>query len=173
MRGAREFSRSAFAKNARNARAAGLSLIVVRCMRNRRAACANNGAREKHAGADSESQILATKKFLCLTPPEGPLGASKPSSEPNRGSSIRIGASPPAVAASASEAIRRRKAALDCARRRGLRRRRAAFGASLDAELGLQQRVDGFRIGLAAGRLHHLADEPLDRRGLGLGLLHL
>jgi hypothetical protein len=29
-----------------------------------------------------------------------------------------------------------------------------------DAELVFQERVDRLRVGLAAGRLHHLADEP-------------
>ena len=42
-----------------------------------------------------------------------------------------------------------------------------------DAELALQQFVDGLRIGLAAGRLHDLAHEPADERRLGLGLLRL
>ena len=39
--------------------------------------------------------------------------------------------------------------------------------------LRLQQIVDGLRVGLAAGRLHHLADEPADHRGLRLGLRRL
>ena len=32
-----------------------------------------------------------------------------------------------------------------------------------DAELGLQEVVDALRVGLAARRLHHLADEPAER----------
>src|SRR5713101_1974345 len=32
----------------------------------------------------------------------------------------------------------------------------------------LQKLVDDFGIGLAAGRLHHLADEPAEQSGLGL-----
>jgi hypothetical protein len=47
------------------------------------------------------------------------------------------------------------------------------YGTLSDAELGLQQGVDRLRIGLTAGRLHHLTDEPLHRRGLGFRLLHL
>src|SRR5712664_4843628 len=39
-----------------------------------------------------------------------------------------------------------------------------------DAEFGFEQVVDGLRIGLAARRLHHLADEPADQLRLGLGL---
>src|SRR5437868_5683301 len=42
-----------------------------------------------------------------------------------------------------------------------------------DTELGLEQIVDGLRIGFAAGRLHHLADEPLDRRRLDFNLGNL
>lgn len=41
-----------------------------------------------------------------------------------------------------------------------------------DAELALEQVVDGLRIGLA-GRLHHLADEPADHLRLGFRLRHL
>jgi hypothetical protein len=44
---------------------------------------------------------------------------------------------------------------------------------SSEAELGLEQIVHRFRIGLAAGRLHHLTDEPTRERRLCLHLLHL
>src|SRR3954454_2823766 len=43
----------------------------------------------------------------------------------------------------------------------------------LDAQLGLDEVVDGLRIGLAASRLHHLADEPAGHGGLGASLLDL
>ncbi len=39
----------------------------------------------------------------------------------------------------------------------------ARGGARSDAELGLEQIVHRLRVGLAARRLHHLADEPADR----------
>jgi hypothetical protein len=40
----------------------------------------------------------------------------------------------------------------------------------LDAELCLDQVLHCLRVGLAAGCLHHLADEPAGKCGLGLGL---
>jgi len=89
MRERCEFLRFAFSDNARNACAAGLSLIDVRCAQIRLTRFENNSAREKRARADSESQVLATKKFLCLTPPERPPGASKAALEPNRAPPIR------------------------------------------------------------------------------------
>ena len=72
-------------------------------------------------------------------------------------------------------------------RRTKIRRRRSPSGKisqrfflspavhlrSSEAELGLEQIVHGFRIGLAAGRLHHLTDEPTRERGLCLHLLYL
>src|SRR3954452_11546805 len=42
-----------------------------------------------------------------------------------------------------------------------------------DAELRLQQIVDGLRIGLAAGLLHHLTDEPAGELRLGFRLRDL
>jgi hypothetical protein len=39
-----------------------------------------------------------------------------------------------------------------------------------DAELGFQEIVDGLQVGLAAGGLHHLTDEPAERLRLRLGL---
>src|SRR5690606_13449906 len=42
--------------------------------------------------------------------------------------------------------------------------------ALLDAEPRLDQVVDGLRVGLAARRLHHLADEPARQRRLLAGL---
>jgi hypothetical protein len=52
-----------------------------------------------------------------------------------------------------------------CARPRRLWRERsgAAEPPRSDAELGLEEIVDRLRVGLAAGRFHHLADEPADR----------
>ena len=41
-----------------------------------------------------------------------------------------------------------------------------------DAELRLQEIVDRLRIGFAAGRLHHLADEPAGQLRLGFRLRH-
>jgi hypothetical protein len=38
----------------------------------------------------------------------------------------------------------------------------------LDAEFGFHQRLHGLRVGLAAGCLHHLADEPAGELGLAL-----
>src|SRR5215207_2306456 len=38
----------------------------------------------------------------------------------------------------------------------------------LGVERLLQELVDDLGVGLAAGRLHHLADEPAEQRGLGL-----
>src|SRR5205085_7646376 len=49
----------------------------------------------------------------------------------------------------------------------------SAGPALIDAEFRPEERVDGLRIGLAAARLHHLADEPAEERRLRLGLLGL
>ena len=43
-----------------------------------------------------------------------------------------------------------------------------ALRQSLGVERLLQKLVDDLGVGLAAGRLHHLADEPAEQRGLGL-----
>src|SRR5262245_51174750 len=48
----------------------------------------------------------------------------------------------------------------------------AGLGLS-DPQLLLQQLVHRLRVGLAGGRFHDLADEPAERRGLGLHLLDL
>src|SRR5690242_6894345 len=53
------------------------------------------------------------------------------------------------------------------------RRERVLSARSSDAEPGFQEIVDGLRVRLAAGRLHHLADEPAERLRLRLGLRHL
>src|SRR5260221_1728669 len=52
------------------------------------------------------------------------------------------------------------------------RRSRPVTGRS-DAEFRFQDIVHGLRVGLAAGRLHHLADEPAGELRLGFGLGHL
>ena len=39
-----------------------------------------------------------------------------------------------------------------------------------ETELLLEQVIDGLRVGLAARRLHHLADEPADRLRVGFGV---
>src|SRR3954466_10259049 len=51
--------------------------------------------------------------------------------------------------------------------------RASHYGTLSDAELRLQQIVDGLRIGLAAGLLHHLADEPAGELRLGFRLRDL
>src|SRR4030095_7130786 len=47
------------------------------------------------------------------------------------------------------------------------------YGTFLDAELRFQEIVDGLRVGLAAGLLHHLADEPAGELRLGFRLRDL
>jgi hypothetical protein len=54
--------------------------------------------------------------------------------------------------------------------RRRCRRRRCA---NSDAEFGFEQVVDRLRVSLAAGRLHHLADEPAHQLRPGAGLRDL
>src|SRR4030095_3951602 len=47
------------------------------------------------------------------------------------------------------------------------------YGTLSDAELRLQEIVDRLRVGLAARRLHHLADEPAGELRLGFRLRDL
>ena len=56
---------------------------------------------------------------------------------------------------------------------RCLRERRRHVAPTSDAKFGLEQIVDGLRISLAAGCLHHLADEPADQLGFGARLFNL
>jgi hypothetical protein len=60
---------------------------------------------------------------------------------------------------------RREDSGVRFARARRLRRERKGAAEPLrsDAELGLEEIVDRLRVGFAAGRFHHLADEPADR----------
>src|SRR4051812_39199540 len=75
------------------------------------------------------------------------------------------------IASRASHAISfRRKVDAMMAARRLTSRPRAQLS---ETELGFQEIVDGLRVRLAAGRLHHLADEPAERLRLRPGLRHL
>ncbi len=123
---------------------------------------AQHRCRSKGSRADSESRILATKKFSRLTGFAPHRRSPKPDFCANRASPIRQPHASCARDAStfmvndrctrAASAVASERIAVPVARRR-----------DSDAELGLQQIVHGLRIGLAAGRLHHLADEPADQ----------
>src|SRR6266550_1178229 len=119
--------------------------------------------------ADSESQILAMKKFSCLMP--GDLICRSPRTVFWANRARRFG--------SRGFLARRRNAARGARSRQfgdaaiGRRRLPPPRARRSDAELGLEQVVDGLRIGLAARRLHHLADEPADHLRLGFRLRDL
>jgi hypothetical protein len=120
-------------------------------------------ARPEARCVDSESQVLAMKKFSCLTTSR---------LTPTRQSRIFLRIANRRFATSESDGSDRSLPARTFGNARASRSGDAAATVLTrsDTELGLEQVVDSLRIGLAAGRLHHLADEPLNCRWLGLGL---
>src|SRR5262245_20845580 len=75
------------------------------------------------------------------------------------------------ITSRASHAISLRSKWMRSWRRGGEERLHAQL--SSETELGFQEIVDGLRVRLAAGRLHHLSDEPAERLRLRFRLLHL
>jgi hypothetical protein len=118
--------------------------------------------------ADSESQILATKKFSCLTASRRIF--TRQSRTCGRIDGHRFGSrfSEQAIDFAAMDDRRASRAIT-----RSDDDTTATILTRSDAELGLEQVVDGLRIGLAAGRLHDLADEPADELRLGFRLRYL
>jgi len=129
---------------------------------------ATHRCRSQPRCADSESQFLAMKKFswqpasrLIVTRQNrffARIAAADSRCDFSRAAASRLAMNDRCAPACASATPRR------CRRRRV---------RSSDAELGLEQVVDRLRIGLAAGRLHHLSDEPADQLRLGAGLRDL
>ena len=100
------------------------------------------------------------------------------SSGPIEAQNARIGAdqfAPAALSAAARDASRRRRERFLRPFSTGMQTRAASFSARRggersrsDSDALLEEIVDRLRIGLAARRLHHLADEPADRLRIGL-----
>jgi hypothetical protein len=135
----------------------------IRCARNTIAVAPQL---PKGVCTDSESPLLAIKKFSCLTP----LG---PQQRSPRTVFLRIAEHRFATSARRSDGERGARWAVETIQLRHDRAAKALDASRSDAELGLQQVVDRLRIGLAARRLHHLAHEPADQLRLGFRLRDL
>jgi len=126
----------------------------------------------RHRGArcaDSESQILATKKFSCLTASRRIFTRQYRTCGRIDGHRFGPRFSEQAIDFAAMDDRRASRAIT----RSGDDDTTATILTRSDAELGLEQVVDGLRIGLAARRLHDLADEPADELRLGFRLGYL
>jgi hypothetical protein len=142
------------------------ALFVINARRNRDSNDAGvvRVRRRKAHGADSESRILAIKKFSC-SPASRPIDARQ-----NR-FFARI-----ALTDSRARFLISRDESLGviwinpCAGTTVRARMLAPVTYCSDAELALEQIANDLRIGLAAGRLHYLAGEPADKLRLGANL---
>jgi hypothetical protein len=143
-----------------------LSAIHASCIRCARNTIAVAPQLPKGLCTDSESPLLAIKKFSCLTPLTGHQRSP-------RTVFLRIAEHRFATSARRSDGKRGARWAVETVQRRHDRATKALDASRSDAELGLQQVVDRLRIGLAARRLHHLANEPADQLRLGFRLRDL
>src|SRR5262245_44145450 len=160
-------SASAFAGTAGNACAAALSLIHVRCIVGAIKARANDATWLTALSRTPSLAFWQEKNFSCA--PACSLGLT-----PQAPSYLRIIAHRFATRTSRARVADERFAMIwRCEEANATAKARRPRARSSETELRFQEIVDGLRVRLAAGRLHHLADEPAERLRLRLGLRHL